>query len=206
MNGSQISLILCLVAQFIDQVCFRPGQMLLGLDPQSRDGRGQGLAGGHFLQQTPGPLFCLLFSLSCSPFSPTRTKRADAGPGPLTPTQTYGSDLLCLCNYTGACFSMAPGFIAHKPTYSYIKHFYSFSSRGSMARTCRVQQRAGPPRQPAEPTGRSGTPGSPGSSTRPAAAREAEGERLRCGVAVDRGEPDPPVKTTSFQKAAEDTK
>lgn len=136
MNGAQISLILCLVAQFIDQACFRTGQMLLRLHPQRP---GWGLAQGHFLQQTPKfPLLSSVFSffLSLFPPHPTRTKRADAGSGPLTPTQTYGSDLLCLCNYTGACFSMAPSFIAQKPTNSNIKHFYGFSSRGSLARTC----------------------------------------------------------------------
>lgn len=33
---------------------------------------------------------------------------------------------------------MAPGFIAQKPTYSYIKHLYGFFSRGSLARSWQV--------------------------------------------------------------------
>lgn len=71
MNGSQISLILCLVAQFIDQLCpARPACIPL----QARcwpstpvAGPGQGLSGGQFLPETPSfpfSFFFLFFFLS----------------------------------------------------------------------------------------------------------------------------------------------
>lgn len=50
---------------------------------------------------------------------------------------------------------MAPGFIAQKPTYSYIKHLYGFFSRGPWPGPGRYKG----VRDPQQPAGTSGPPG-----------------------------------------------
>lgn len=66
---------------------------------------------------------------------------------------------------------MASGFIAQKPTYSYIKHFYGFSSRDSLVRTRQVEK----PQDPLAAAGAVGTKRGPLGTPR----EQAAGERLR---------------------------
>lgn len=84
---------------------------------------------------------------------------------------------------------MASGFIAQKPTYSYIKHFYGFSSRDSLARTRQVEK----PQDPLTAVGALGQSGDPWGPPGTGSGRAAQVRR-----GAGKWEADPPGKTYGF--------